>query len=180
MTLEEAIQHAQEVADSRDDLCEECRDEHRQLANWLSELKMLRQKKIYVVQKGIYSDRHILGVTTDKKRAQDIVKFFTPKEDDWGYTPEVEEFVDGALDGILYKKQKAYSVWLNNDGSFDKLYEKDNFDLEYFGGPSIEECKWRNMPKPKYLYHCIAANEEIAKKCAFDAYAQRKAEQNGL
>lgn len=42
MTIEEAIAHAQETADTRSDLCDECRDEHRQLADWLTELKQLR------------------------------------------------------------------------------------------------------------------------------------------
>lgn len=44
MTLDEAIQHAQETADARTDLCAECRAEHQQLADWLRELKDLRAK----------------------------------------------------------------------------------------------------------------------------------------
>lgn len=42
MTIEEAIAHAQEAADTRTDLCDKCREEHRQLAEWLKELKLLR------------------------------------------------------------------------------------------------------------------------------------------
>lgn len=42
MTIDEAIAHAQETADTRTDLCDECRKEHRQLAEWLTELKQLR------------------------------------------------------------------------------------------------------------------------------------------
>ena len=41
MTLEEAIKHAREVAESRTDLCDECRAEHEQLAEWLEELRRL-------------------------------------------------------------------------------------------------------------------------------------------
>lgn len=37
MTLDEAIDHAREVADG----CGKCADEHRQLAEWLEELKEL-------------------------------------------------------------------------------------------------------------------------------------------
>ena len=40
MTLDEAIRYALEVAETND--CEECRAEHRQLAEWLEELKMYR------------------------------------------------------------------------------------------------------------------------------------------
>ena len=39
MTLDEAIDHAREVADG----CGECADEHRQLAEWLEELGELRE-----------------------------------------------------------------------------------------------------------------------------------------
>ena len=44
MTIDEAIAHAQETADTRTDLCDECREEHRQLAQWLIELKQLREE----------------------------------------------------------------------------------------------------------------------------------------
>lgn len=39
MTIDEAIEHAKEVAENRDDMCAECRAEHKQLADWLEELK---------------------------------------------------------------------------------------------------------------------------------------------
>ena len=39
--IEEAISHAREIS-KRDTVCEECRQEHAQLADWLEELKMLR------------------------------------------------------------------------------------------------------------------------------------------
>ncbi len=41
MTLDDAIIHALEES-MREDLCEECRKEHQQLADWLRELKELR------------------------------------------------------------------------------------------------------------------------------------------
>lgn len=42
MTLDEAIKHAEDTANTRSDLCEECREEHRQLAEWLKELEQYR------------------------------------------------------------------------------------------------------------------------------------------
>ena len=51
MTIEEAIAHAQQAADTRIDLCDKCREEHRQLAEWLKELKLLRAD--YEKQKSI-------------------------------------------------------------------------------------------------------------------------------
>lgn len=40
MTLDEAIQHAQEVANKG---CDQCAKDHQQLADWLKELKELRE-----------------------------------------------------------------------------------------------------------------------------------------
>ena len=45
MSLDDAIIHCQEVADgfTSQGRCKECADEHRQLANWLIELKLYRE-----------------------------------------------------------------------------------------------------------------------------------------
>ena len=42
MTIEEAILHAEERA--KEASCKECADQHRQLALWLRELKMYRER----------------------------------------------------------------------------------------------------------------------------------------
>ena len=42
LTLDEAIRHCYEVYHERDDMCKECREEHRQLARWLEELRQLK------------------------------------------------------------------------------------------------------------------------------------------
>ena len=39
MTLDEAIKHCEEISNG----CDKCADEHRQLADWLKELKNYRQ-----------------------------------------------------------------------------------------------------------------------------------------
>ena len=44
MTLDEAIKHAEEVAEEK--RCEKCAKEHRQLAEWLKELKQLREQEL--------------------------------------------------------------------------------------------------------------------------------------
>lgn len=43
MTLDEAIQHALEVAKKSD--CEDCAKNHRQLADWLIDLKTFRKEE---------------------------------------------------------------------------------------------------------------------------------------
>ena len=45
MTLEEAIKHAEEVAVTS---CDECREEHEQLAAWLKELKRIKEDSIVI------------------------------------------------------------------------------------------------------------------------------------
>lgn len=41
MTLDEAIKHAQDVADKTN--CKKCKEEHQQLVIWLKELKEIKQ-----------------------------------------------------------------------------------------------------------------------------------------
>ena len=47
MTVDEAIQHCYDVANK---LCDECGEEHLQLAKWLEELKFIRQWKSDVME----------------------------------------------------------------------------------------------------------------------------------
>ena len=107
MTLEEAIRHCEEVAKScqlkaydieRDDYkdLEECAAEHRQLVEWLRELKRLRaqnpcddavsREAVYeaMVEKGQHSRRYKVGeiweLNGDEIReALDMVPSVTPK-----------------------------------------------------------------------------------------------------
>ena len=44
MTIDEAIIHCEEVANDRAGCCEDCAEEHRQLACWLKELKQYREQ----------------------------------------------------------------------------------------------------------------------------------------
>ena len=47
MTLDEAIIHAKEVS-ANQSVCAECQEEHKQLTEWLEELKMLREKSRWI------------------------------------------------------------------------------------------------------------------------------------
>ena len=47
MTIEEAIAHCYDVANGKDNQCDECRQEHLQLAKWLEELITLRKEKFH-------------------------------------------------------------------------------------------------------------------------------------
>ena len=78
MTLEEAIKHAEEVANANERLCEtvhpamqlsdygKCAEEHRQLAEWLKELKQLREQTSWIpVTKRLPNDYDRYLITTD-------------------------------------------------------------------------------------------------------------------
>ena len=43
MTLDEAIIHAKELSENQS-ICKDCREEHKQLAAWLEELKQYKEK----------------------------------------------------------------------------------------------------------------------------------------
>ena len=75
MTLDEAIKHCEEVAESKEKQvkegvwernsntekrCYECAKEHRQLAKWLKELKKLRKEQREVYENG-YKEGHADG-----------------------------------------------------------------------------------------------------------------------
>lgn len=47
MTLDEAIIYAKEMSENQY-ICEECQKEHGQLADWLEELKSLREKSNWI------------------------------------------------------------------------------------------------------------------------------------
>jgi hypothetical protein len=49
MTLDEAIKHCEEVAEKLC-ICDECAEEHRQLAEWLRELQAYREFADWLVQ----------------------------------------------------------------------------------------------------------------------------------
>ena len=59
MTLEEAVKHAEEVAEEHTkynryggfESCDECAKEHRQLAEWLKELKAYRAREERAIRK---------------------------------------------------------------------------------------------------------------------------------
>ena len=48
MTLDEAIEHCEEVATKN---CSECAEEHKQLANWLRTLKYLEENAVMPIHK---------------------------------------------------------------------------------------------------------------------------------
>lgn len=55
MTLYEAIVHAKELSESQS-LCEDCREEHKQLAEWLEELKQYKNKECEISAREMFEE----------------------------------------------------------------------------------------------------------------------------
>ncbi|GLI57699.1 hypothetical protein PM10SUCC1_32130 [Propionigenium maris DSM 9537] len=91
MTLDEAIRHAEEVSKSE---CSECSLEHKQLAEWLIELKEFRQDtgrmgymRIYSFLSNCLDSGAIGALGIDEKTAQEYdeksKKYFEEEFDKW-------------------------------------------------------------------------------------------------
>lgn len=73
--LHDAIEHARDVAENRTDLCDECREEHGKLANWLQELydmKLLERhcNRLQIVTESDNSD-YIIGIDSGEYDLKD-------------------------------------------------------------------------------------------------------------
>ena len=79
MTFEEAIAHAREVSSRKFDdrvHCIKCAEEHEQLAEWLEELKALREEKsdFLILAKDIAEGNYEMGMEIGYKKAIDDAK----------------------------------------------------------------------------------------------------------
>ncbi len=59
MTLDEAIKHCEDVVKSN--VCDECKNNHKQLKSWLVELKDLKCRMSYMSDPLAIGDRHEMG-----------------------------------------------------------------------------------------------------------------------
>lgn len=83
MTLEEAIAHAKEMSENQY-ICEECQKEHRQLADWLEELKSLREKSKWIpISERFPEDESYILVSFENYTMPDIARY---EENDEGGT----------------------------------------------------------------------------------------------
>lgn len=124
----------------------------------------------YVVTKGNYSDYHIIGVTTDRGVAEQIVNRFSG--DAYWDQARIEEYPDGSV--VL---KPAWNVSFNRGGAV--VYcEPCNSEYEYeYIGKVLELGGGYD-----YIIRCCvsADNKEAAVKIAAEKRAMYLAEKNGL
>ena len=116
--------------------------------------------KVYVITKGAYSDYHIVGVSLDKKRAEEIAKAVSEEPIDL-YRAYVEEYDTDALAVNL-----RYGVWFNNG---------------YWNAEPNDYDKYQsNYAYNDHSFIVYAKDENHAIKIAQDMRAEYLAKQKGV
>lgn len=105
MTLEEAIVHAKEMSENQY-VCEECQEEHRQLADWLEELKSLREKSKWIP----CSERL-------PENAMNVIAQFSD-----GTVTELRYAGNGIFEGIYEYSTRVIIAWM----PLPEPYKEDN------------------------------------------------------
>lgn len=105
MTLEEAIAHAKEMSENQY-ICEECQKEHRQLADWLEELKSLREKSKWIP----CSERL-------PENAMNVIAQFSD-----GTVTELRYAGNGIFEGIYEYSTRVIIAWM----PLPEPYKEDN------------------------------------------------------
>lgn len=126
-------------------------------------------KTFYAVTDGDYSDYHIIAITDNKERAENIKKLYSGKYSE----PMIEEFFDSEL-----KDEAFYCVRYDTDGSYDvslREFDSNNF----FNINIINENTFRN-DWWKYRVFVMAKDEHHAVKIAQDLWAEYKAKKEGI
>lgn len=126
-------------------------------------------KTFYAVTDGDYSDYHIIAITDNKERAENIKKLYSGKYSE----PMVEEFFDGEA-----KNEALYDVLYNTDGSYNVTLQ--TFNKEYSSDINIIRESVPHNHWWKYQVLVIAKSKDQAIKIAQDLWAEYKAKKEGI
>lgn len=121
--------------------------------------------KVYVIQKGCYSDRHIVGVVETEKEAKnvcDAIKDCEWDSDSLSYAEyDTKQFQD---------KRIRFTVWRESDNSWHCEY--DDYDL--YDNYVENTCDYEDH----YVIYADTGNQAI--KIAQDMYYEEQAKNEGL
>ena len=126
---------------------------------------------IYIVTDGVYSDRHIIGCTVDKNKAEQVAELFrNGSVIEW----ELEKFIHLCDDG------RSIYYYVHNGGDPFIELVKQSYDHGYL----YSECECRGLNTIFGLDddECFvkAFSKEQARKIGEDLYAEWKAEKEGV
>ena len=126
-------------------------------------------KTFYAVTDGDYSDYHIIAITDNKERAENIKKLYSSKYSE----PMIEEFFDEEA-----KSEVLYDVLYNTDGSYNVNLQ--TFDKKYFSDINIIRENILCNHWWKYQVLVIAKDKNHAIKIAQDLWAEYRAKKEGI
>lgn len=126
-------------------------------------------KTFYAVTDGDYSDYHIIAITDNKERAENIKKLYSSKYSE----PMIEEFFDEEA-----KSEVLYDVLYNTDGSYNVTLQ--TFDKKYFSDINIIQENILCNHWWKYQVLVIAKDKNHAIKIAQDLWAEYRAKKEGI
>lgn len=126
-------------------------------------------KTFYAVTDGDYSDYHIIAITDNKERAENIKKLYSSKYSE----PMIEEFFDEEA-----KSEVLYDVLYNTDGSYNVTLQ--TFDKKYFSDINIIRENILCNHWWKYQVLVIAKDKNHAIKIAQDLWAEYRAKKEGI
>lgn len=126
-------------------------------------------KTFYAVTDGDYSDYHIIAITDNKERAENIKKLYSGKYSE----PMIEEFFDGES-----KDEALYDVWYETNGSYRLFLQ--NFDMNELSNINIVKENILRDDWWKYSVLVIAKDKNHAIKIAQDLWAEYKAKKEGI
>lgn len=89
--------------------------------------------KVYVIEKGCYSDRHIIGVVETEEEAKKICKVYSDDYDDATYEEyDTKQFTDNRIRFVVVTDDKTWAV-RTDDYDMWSLYKENSkvYDSEY-------------------------------------------------
>ena len=114
--------------------------------------------KIYVIQKGQYSDRHVIGITDNKKKAERICDMLDAGYSEWG----TDQFnVDNCIRFEVYDPNCSYNgEWTADYDEYD-IYDNYQESVEINNGVYII---YANSPSQAIKIAQDMKAEKLAKK----------------
>lgn len=119
----------------------------------------------YVVMRGDYSDKHIVGVTCDQEKAQKIKECYS---DSWREA-RIEEWDESDVNFNNFYEVRYDKV--DDDYMVEKQSPDEVFDLNII---------YEYNHKDGFSVSVQAENEDLALKIARDLYAEYKAKNEGI
>ncbi len=161
MTLDEAIQHAQEIADKG---CDQCAKDHQQLAEWLTELKNRREEDTNSAKSMqlLHNDKRLCSIYNIKDG--DIL-YYNINDDRW-------IFIFRDVNGIR-NDMKKYHVLQYYAFCFEDI--KDFVELKNSCVVDITKIKFATDEQKQILYDALKTygykwNPEIKKLVEHNEY----------